>query len=83
MSVWICSIDLKTFDFENTKVKLDLASVLDFAKIKGIPVHVEFNAVGQIKVFTATDEDARTLYKACLEEIEARSDLVNSFINGF
>lgn len=83
MSVWICSLDIKSFDFENTKVKLDLSSVLDCAKIKGIPSHVEFNAAGEIKVFTATDEDARALCKACFEEIEARSDLVNSFINGF
>lgn len=83
MSVTIWSLDLGSFKGLKIEVDLDLASVLDIARIKGLPVLVEHNGEGKITVETATDEDAKALCKACFEEIEARSDLVNSFLNGF
>lgn len=83
MSVTIRSFDENLFEDGGLPIDLDVASILDLAKIIGLSVAVQFNGEGQITVLTETREDARALCKACFEEIEARSDLLNSFINGF
>lgn len=83
MRVTVWSLDLGSFEDLKIEVDLDLASVLDIARIKGLPVQVKYNGKGKITVMTATDEDAKDLSKGCFEEIEARSNLLNSFINGF
>lgn len=83
MSVTIRSLDGRPFEDFSFEVDLDLASVNDVSKIVGVRVSVEFNGEGKITVLTASGEDAEALCKGCLEEIEARSNLLNSFINGF
>lgn len=83
MRVTVWSLDLGSFEDLKIEVDLDLASVLDIARIKGLPVQVKYNGEGKITVMTATDEDAKDLCKGCFEEIEARSNLLNSFLNGF
>lgn len=83
MRVTVWSLDLGSFEDLKIEVDLDLASVLDITRIKGLPVQVKYNGKGKITVMTATDEDAKDLSKGCFEEIEARSNLLNSFINGF
>lgn len=83
MSVTIRGLDEKPFEDFDVEVDLDVASILDLAKIIGLSVAVQFNGEGQITVLTETREDARALCKACFEEIEERSNLVNGFLTGF
>lgn len=83
MSVTIRGLDEKPFEDFDVEVDLDVASILDLAKIISLSVAVQFNGEGQITVLTETREDARALCQRCFEEIEARSNLLNSFINGF
>ena len=83
MSVTIRSLDGRPFEDFSFEVDLDLASVNDVAKIVGVRVSLEFNGEGKVTVLAASAEEAEALCKGCLEEIEARSNLLNSFINGF
>ena len=83
MTVTIQSVDGRPFEDFSFEIDLDLASVNDVAKIVGVRVSVEVNGEGKVTVLAAAGEDAGALCKGCLEEIEARSNLLNSFINGF
>lgn len=83
MSVTIRSLDGRPFEDFSFEVDLDLASVNDVAKIVGVRVSLEFHGEGKVTVLAASGEEAEALCKGCLEEIEARSNLINSFINGF
>lgn len=83
MSVTIRSLDGRPFEDFSFEVDLDLASVNDVAKIVGVRVSLEFNGEGKVTVLADSGEEAEALCKGCLEEIEARSNLLNSFINGF